>query len=105
VAILSLMETSETLAQAQCERRMGGGCEQLTINDYEVEKLQVQCEPRKGGGCDHGWIIDFVYEVEKPPGQYPIGGPRVVSVMKVEEEEDFRRQVQCEPHVGGGCEQ
>jgi hypothetical protein len=73
VAILSLMETSDTSAQAQCEPRMGGGCEQSTTTrsknlkysvnraraaavnfniDYEVKELKVQGEPRTGGGCE-----------------------------------------------------
>jgi hypothetical protein len=41
VAILSLMETLETSAQAQCEPRMGGGCEQLTTMRLKNLKYSV----------------------------------------------------------------
>jgi hypothetical protein len=98
VAVLSLMETLDTSAQAQCEPRMGGGCEQSTTT--RSKNLKYSVNRARVAAVDFNFNID--YEVEKPPGQYPIGGPRVVSVMKVEG--DFLLQVKCEPRMGGGGE-
>jgi hypothetical protein len=41
------------------------------------------------------------YEVKNPPVRHPIGGPRGVSVMKGEGDICI---LQCEPHMGGGCD-
>jgi hypothetical protein len=38
-------------------------------------------------------FLNINYEVEKPPEQHPIGGPRVVSVMQVEG--SFKYSVNC----------
>jgi hypothetical protein len=59
LAVLSLMETSDTSAQAQFEPRMGGGCEQSTTTRSKNLKYSVN----RARAAAVNFNID--YEVEK----------------------------------------